>query len=138
MPSMKHASQRTFCRSSSGLKKARHRANNMTDSAHAVSRPWTVLFEPYIDDQLSLATGDTDDFGKQVIHDPAKQGIAILLHGRIHGKVRLLLRKSMAPRGKRSSSIRTMTSPLSNPFTSLFISRAPTALSSVSSLTISA
>ncbi len=46
-PSMKHSSHCTWCRSSNWSRKARHRSNSTPDSAHAFSRRWTVLFEPY-------------------------------------------------------------------------------------------
>jgi hypothetical protein len=48
MPSMTHASQRTFCRSSSWSSSARHLFKRTSDAAHAVSRRCMVLFEPYL------------------------------------------------------------------------------------------
>jgi hypothetical protein len=47
IPSMKHSSQRTFFRSSSWSRKARHMLSKVSTSAHSFSRRWTVLFEPY-------------------------------------------------------------------------------------------
>ncbi len=47
MPSMMHSSQRTFCRSESWFKKARHRLSSVPLSAHCWSRRLTALFEPY-------------------------------------------------------------------------------------------
>lgn len=48
MPSMKHSSQRTFCRSESWLRKALQRFNSTSLSAHSLRRRWTELFEPYL------------------------------------------------------------------------------------------
>jgi hypothetical protein len=48
MPSMKHSSQRTFCRSESWFKKARQRFRRISPSAHSLRRRWTALFEPYL------------------------------------------------------------------------------------------
>jgi hypothetical protein len=47
MPSMKHSSQRTFFRSSSRSRKARHISSRTPDSAHSISLRWTVLLAPY-------------------------------------------------------------------------------------------
>ena len=48
MPSMKHSSQRTFCRSDNWLRKARHRFSSTSVLAHSCKRRWTELFEPYL------------------------------------------------------------------------------------------
>jgi hypothetical protein len=48
MPSIKHSSQRTFCRSDSWFKKARQRFRSTSVSAHSFKRRWTELFEPYL------------------------------------------------------------------------------------------
>lgn len=44
---MKHSSQRTFCRSNSWLRKARHTLSNTPLSAHSFNRRWTALLDPY-------------------------------------------------------------------------------------------
>ena len=46
-PSMKHSFHRTFCRSLSWSKKARHKFSSTPLSAHPLKRRWTVLLEPY-------------------------------------------------------------------------------------------
>ena len=48
MPSMKHSSQRTFCRSESWFKNVRQRFRRTALSAHSLRRRWTALFEPYL------------------------------------------------------------------------------------------
>ena len=47
MPSIKHSFQRTFFWSLSWSKKARHKFNRMSLSAHSLKRRWTALLEPY-------------------------------------------------------------------------------------------
>lgn len=47
IPSIKHSSQRTFWRSLSWLRNARHKFNNTPLSAQACKRRWTVLLDPY-------------------------------------------------------------------------------------------
>lgn len=47
MPSMKHSSHRTFFRSSSWSRKARHMFKSTSDSDHCFKRRCTVLLEPY-------------------------------------------------------------------------------------------